>query len=249
MPFHPGRRSSPIPTESCHEVRLPARGSTPCFEQALIRRAGAAPESWGPWTPVGALAFDGAVATLDAASIEPTQDAVLDDRVRQCFDTPITLWSDPARPVAFRMDLGQLAGDGEQPITFGMTVELLEGSTVRRKLEVGWDSSGAAAQWVLAVEDARALSALRAIAEGAPPGPEGIRERSIPGWTMRIRPSRFASLAVLGRGPRPGETLPVRTWGGEVSMPLEAVPSPESAPPRSFRLGFSDEKPPNRAMR
>ena len=203
-----------------------------------VRRAPRDAGDWGPWTPAEPLRIDAPVAPMPTESITAADGPEIDRVVSSSLQSPIILWNDPSRPAAFRLDLPRLT-EIERPVAVGMVVELLEGELVRRRLRVSASNWNARHAWVLELEDAPALTGLRAAAAqaGTDPSAEGIL---LPGWTVRIRSDRPLALEALGRTAANGATA-VGIWSGTVQRPARAVLSPDSPPARSYRTEFSDE--------
>ena len=204
-----------------------------------VRRGARGTPGWGPWTPSAPVRVDAAVPTLDPALLTETSGPELDEAIAAALSLPVTLWNDPERPVAFRLDFPRMTAT-RGPITVGMMVELCEGDIVRRRLRVSAASAHARQGWLLELEDALGLAGLRAVAEGgqasAPGG--GV---PLPGWWVRLRSDRRSALEAIGRSPCGAANPPAPCWSGTARMPAFGSPSPDVAPQRSYRLGFSDE--------
>lgn len=212
-----------------------------------VRRGVRGSPGWGPWTAARPLGIDAAVAPLDPALVADAAGPEYDEAVASALALPITLWNDRDRPVAFRLDLPRVSTVRTR-LSVGMLVELCEGGAVRRRLRVTGANWQGLHGWVLELEDAAALAGLRALAERAAEGP-GAGAAQLPGWTVRLRSDRRATLEALGRSPWAAGTTPEPCWRGTAQMPAFGSVSAESPPPRSYRLEFSDETSRNGEMR
>jgi hypothetical protein len=205
-------------------------------------------DAWGPWIPAPPRSIDAAVPSMDGGALTEATGPDLDAMVARALESPLTLWNDPARPVAFRIGMAQFSeaapvASGEEapstaprPVAFGLVAELREGDTVRRRMRLATTSWRNEPTWLLELEDAPGLAPLRELAATA-----GGDAADLPGWTLLIRSDRRIALTAIGRWPaRPGTTSEA-CWSGSVVLPAKGIPTAEKAPPRSYRHGFSDE--------
>ncbi len=232
-----GLRKEPLPVAVDAGAVGPDGRLAAAFDLEVRRGERGSPD-WGPWTAAAPLHLDAPVAVTEPGSITEVRGPEIDRLVAMALGSPIILWDDPARPAAFRLDLPRLADLGT-PVAVGMLVELCEGAIVRRRLRVSATTWGTAHAWALELEDARGLAALRPLAERAGPDPVS-NGAALPGWTVRVRSDRRLALEALGRARTAGEPTDA-IWSGAVELPAFGIPSPESPPPRSYRMEFSDD--------
>lgn len=203
---------------------------------------------WGPWIPAAPRSVDAEVPPMDGGGLVDATGPDLDAVVARALDSPLILWNDPARPVAFRIGTAQF-GEGPpvdgaedapptrpRPVAFGMVIELRDGDTVRRRMRLATTSWRNEPAWLLELEDAPGLAQLRERA--AESGGDTV---DFPGWTVVVRSDRRVALTALARWQAgPGVTTEA-CWSGAVVLPAKGTPTAETAPPRSYRHGFSDE--------
>lgn len=217
-----------------------------------VRRGEPEGGDWGAWEPAGTLAVDVAVEPIPEGTPADVSGPDFDAAVARALEPPMILWDDPARPVAFRINLWQLgevaAVHPEEPsapaahagsTAFGIVAELREGGTVRRRLRLATATWHKHHSWMLELEDAPALARLRALATAAG------GTAALPGWTIELRSDRRAAMTAIARTPAREGATDERCWSGTVVLPATGAVVSEPAPQRSYRLGFSDQIPGN----